>query len=282
MVTYLDGILAAHRARAAAERPTSGQAWEEMLARARAGPSCRDFTGSLSRPGLSVIAEIKRRSPSKGDLAPNLDPAHLAGEYERGGAAALSVLTDAEFFGGSPADLAAARNAVDLPVLRKDFTISQGDICAARLMGADAVLLIVAALSRGELGDFLALVADIGLAGLVEVHDEAELGLALDAGATLIGVNQRDLATFEVDQDRAARLCGLIPNGVIKVAESGLSGPDEAGRLYRLGYDAVLVGESLVRAPRPARAVADLVEAAKGDGAPGGAVSIGHQEAPCL
>lgn len=276
MVTYLDGILAAHRARAATERPTVGREWEEMLARARAGPACRDFTGALSSPGLAVIAEIKRRSPSRGDLAPNLDPGRLAGEYERGGAAALSVLTDAEFFGGSPDDLVAARNRVGLPVLRKDFTVSQGDICAARLMGADAVLLIVAALSREELGDFLALACDVGLAALVEVHDEAELELALDADAGLIGVNQRDLVTFEVDQDRAARLCGLIPSGVIKVAESGLSRPDEARRLYHLGYDAVLVGESLVTASQPVSAVADFVEAAKG-----GAQIMRRREAPC-
>ena len=160
---------------------------------------------------LAVIAEVKRRSPSKGPLDAGLDPAAVAADYEAGGAACVSVLTDEEFFGGSPADLAAARSACGLPVLRKDFTVSRADVCDARLMGADAVLLIVAALSDDELSSFLGLAQELSLDALVEVHDEAELERALDAGAELVGVNQRDLTTFAVDPERAARLVGGDP-----------------------------------------------------------------------
>ena len=234
-----------------------------MVARAKRCPPARDFALALSRPGLSVIGEIKRRSPSKGDLAPDLDPARLSRAYAAGGAAAISVLTDKDFFGGSPADLESVRNSVELPVLRKDFTVSSTDLCVARWMGADAVLLIVAALRGTELAEFVALAGDLGLAAVVEVHDEAELSTALAARAEVIGVNQRDLSTFEIDPSRAARLCPLIPAGVIKVAESGLSDPHEAGRLYQLGYDAVLVGESLVTSADPTAAVASFVEAGR-------------------
>jgi len=207
---------------------------------------------------VAVISEVKRRSPSKGDLHPDLDPAALARKYELGGASCLSVLTDPEWFGGSVEDLRDARAAVELPVLRKDFTVSARDIADARIMGADCVLLIVAALDQPELVDFHALAADLRLSVLVEVHDEAELERAMTAGARMIGVNQRDLVTFEVDQQRAVRVGEAIPAGVVKVAESGIRGRTDAEALVRAGYDALLVGETLVKSGDPTRAVAEL------------------------
>ncbi len=195
-----------------------------------------------------MVAEVKRRSPSKGALDAGLDPAQVARDYEAGGAACVSVLTDEEFFAGSPGDLAAARSACGLPVLRKDFTVSPGDICDARLMGADAILLIMAALSDEELSTFLSLAQELTLDALVEVHDEAELERALDAGAELVGVNQRDLTTFSVDTQRAERLVQQIPPEVVAVAESGIQDEDDVRRLADVGYQAVLVGESLIRA----------------------------------
>ena len=168
-----------------------------------------------------MIAEIKRRSPAKGDLNRHLDAAELAATYEQGGASCLSVLTDEEFFGGSVADLEAAREATSLPVLRKDFTVDPRDVVDARLMGADAVLLIAAVLDPFELVEMHQLACEVGLDVLVEVHDEPELEEALNAGATLVGVNQRDLVSFEVDHDRALRMASAIPDTVVKVAESG-------------------------------------------------------------
>ena len=205
-----------------------------------------------------MVAEVKRRSPSKGDLDPGLDPAQLAGRYAEGGATCLSVLTDVEFFGGSAEDLVAARHACTLPVLRKDFTLAPGDVYDARLMGADAVLLIAAALDDAMLAELHALSVAIGLDALVEVHDEDELARALGIGARLVGVNQRDLTTFEVDHERARRLAGSIPAGVVAVAESGVRDAEDARRLADAGYDAVLVGETLVRSPDRAAAVAGL------------------------
>ena len=298
MATYLDRILASHRAADAADRrPLAG-----LLEAARNCPPARGFRAALTLPagrdgtarstlsvpgpgpgaggggmpagaapgaggmpagaapdlGVAVIAEIKRRSPSKGDLAPDLDPGVLAKAYQAGGATCLSVLTDSEFFGGSVDDLVEAAGATGLPVLRKDFTVGPRDVCDARLMGADAVLLIAAALSLSELPELLALALDLGLDALVEVHDELELRRALAAGATLIGVNQRDLTTFEVDTRRAERVVGAIPDGVVKVAESGIRGPGDARRLGRAGFDAILVGESLVRSGDPTTAVREL------------------------
>jgi indole-3-glycerol phosphate synthase len=227
-----------------------------LVAEARAQSLPRGFAAALrDAEGLAVIAEVKRRSPSKGDLAADLDPAALAQAYEQGGATCLSVLTDAEFFGGSPDDLRAARAATRLPVLRKDFTVSPADVCDARIMGADAVLLIAAALDDDELADLHTLALDIGLDALVEVHDEAELDRALAAGAHLVGVNQRDLVTFEVDDERAVRVGAAIPPTVVRVAESGVRGPDDAAALADAGFDAVLVGELLVTSGDPAAAV---------------------------
>jgi indole-3-glycerol phosphate synthase len=207
---------------------------------------------------VAVIAEVKRRSPSKGALAPDLDPASLASSYAAGGAACLSVLTDADFFGGSPSDLASARAACDLPVLRKDFSVDERDVLDARLMGADCVLLIVAALDDAELCAFHALADEIGLDALVEIHDEGELERAMAVGASLVGVNQRDLVTFEVDTARAVRMAPLMPAGVVRVAESGIAGPSDAAVLAEAGYHAVLVGESLVMHGTPAEAVEAL------------------------
>ena len=207
---------------------------------------------------IAVISEIKRRSPSKGDLAPGLDPVGLAQQYERGGAVCLSVLTDVDFFGGSIEDLVAARAACTLPVLRKDFTVSARDVCDARIMGADCVLLIAAALDQAELESFLKLAHAIGFDALVEIHDEAELDRAVAAGADLIGVNQRDLVTFAVDTDRAVRMAPQMPTGVVRVAESGITGPADAAVLAGAGYHAVLVGEHLVTSGDPEGGVAAL------------------------
>jgi len=204
---------------------------------------------------MGLIAEVKRRSPSKGELAPDLVPAVLAKAYAEGGADCLSVLTDVEFFGGSADDLTEARAACDLPVLRKDFTVGEADVYDARAMGADAVLLIVAALSQPELSLLRQLANELEMAALVEVHDEEELQRALDAGAKMVGVNQRDLRTFEVDTARAERLAAAMPPGVVKVAESGIRDAADVSRLAASGYDAILVGESLVTSPDPATAV---------------------------
>jgi indole-3-glycerol phosphate synthase len=246
----LEEIVAFHR-RAAAEETRDVT---ELVERARGTPAPRDFRAALSVPGLSVIAEIKRRSPSRGDLARALDPALVAKAYAEGGAAALSVLTDTNYFAGSTDDLAAARAACDLPVLRKDFTVDARDLADARLMGADAVLLIVAALTDEELVRFLAFAADLSLAALVEVHDEGELERALAAGADLIGVNQRDLRSFSVDRGRAVRLRDRIPPGVVTVAESGIRTRADVPA----GFDAILVGESLVTSPDPTAALRSL------------------------
>jgi indole-3-glycerol phosphate synthase len=254
--TYLDKILDRHRSVAAGDH----RSVEALLDEARQMPPTRGFRTALAgRTTLGVIAEIKRRSPSKGDLNAGLDPADMARTYERGGAACLSVLTDVEHFGGSVADLQAARAACALPVLRKDFTVSERDVLDARIMGADCVLLIAAALDLAQLVAFHALATEIDLDVLVEIHDERELEHALEADATLIGVNQRDLVTFQVDHERAVRMAGVIPGRAVKVAESGVRGGDDARSLRAAGYQAVLVGETLVTSDDPAAAIAELM-----------------------
>ena len=243
--TYLDRIVEWHRERAAGDRRNLN----DLLDEARSQPPTRGFRRSLDREGgarLAVIAEIKRRSPSKGDLNPGLEPAEIGQIYESCGATCMSVLTDTNFFGGSVDDLRQARNACGLPVIRKDFTVDPRDVCDARIMGADCVLLIAAALSPSELGELYGFAVDLELDVLVEIHDEDELGVAVELGATLVGVNQRDLVTFRVDHERAVRMAGLMPPGVVRVAESGVRGADDAASLRRAGYHAVLVGESLV------------------------------------
>jgi len=255
MPTYLGDILTSHRARAEADHRDP----DELAVQAAAVPPPRDFAAALRGSGLACIAEVKRRSPSKGDLDIDLAPDLVAKEYVSGGAACLSVLTDGPHFGGSPEDLALARTASGLPTLRKDFTVQENDVVDARLMGADAVLLIVAALDDEELARFHARALSLGLSALVEVHDEAELDRALRAGAQLIGVNQRDLHTFNVDQDRACALAARVPVDVVAVAESGIRDSDDARRLADAGYNAILVGETLVRAPDRAAALRGLI-----------------------
>jgi indole-3-glycerol phosphate synthase len=255
MAKYLDAIIAAHRATAARDE----RSLDDLLADAQALPPSRGFAAALAGADtLAVISEIKRRSPSKGDLCPDLVPEDLASAYETGGASALSVLTDAAFFGGSADDLMRARRACSLPVLRKDFTVDARDVVDARLMGADAVLLIVAALTDDELRRFHALAVELGLDALVEVHDAAELDRAVAAGAGVIGVNQRDLTTFTVDRELAAKLRPSMPAGAVTVAESGVRDRTDAEALAAAGYDAVLVGESLVTSADPRATLAEL------------------------
>jgi indole-3-glycerol phosphate synthase len=218
----------------------------------------RDFPRALRGERVAVIAEIKRASPSKGLLAPHLDPAATARRYEEGGASAISVLTDQRFFAGSLADLAQARAAVGLPLLRKDFVIDEYQVYESRAAGADAILLIVAGLADGQLGDLLGAARELGLACLVETHDEGELRRALACGARLVGVNSRDLRTFTVDLGTVERLAGLVPSDRTLVAESGIGGRADVERLAAAGVDAVLVGETVVKADDPATLLRDL------------------------
>jgi indole-3-glycerol phosphate synthase len=207
---------------------------------------------------MAVIGEVKRRSPSKGELFADLDPAVLARQYAEGGASCLSVLTDVDWFGGSVADLQTARGAVTLPTLRKDFTVHRHDVLDARIMGADCVLLIAAALDDRELDEFHSLAIEVGLDALVEIHDERELERALAVDAVLIGVNQRDLVTFEVDTARAVRMAAEIPSTVVRVAESGVRDAADVRALGDAGYHAVLVGETLVTHHDPVAGVREL------------------------
>ena len=266
MTTYLDGILESHRAAAADD----SRSLDVLIEQTADLPSARGFAKAIrSAPGLGVIAEVKRRSPSKGDLNLGLDPAELSAAYAAGGAACCSVLTDVEYFGGSVADLQTVRAAVDIPILRKDFTVSAHDVVDARIMGADCVLLIVAALDDVELSDFYSLATEIGLDALIEVHDEAEaeramaIGGGADFGAKMVGVNQRDLMTFEVDVQRAKRVASSLPVDVVRIAESGITGPADIPDLVGAGFEAVLVGESLVKHDGPTEGVKSLIEAAE-------------------
>ena len=207
---------------------------------------------------VRVIAEIKRASPSRGELSPDMDPARQARAYRDGGAAALSVLTEPRFFRGSAEDLSAAARATDLPVLRKDFLVNPLQVTESVEMGADAVLLITEILPGEQLAEMLAAARAAGLDPLVEIHADEDLDRALEAGADLIGVNHRDLRTFEIDRARAERLAPRFPGGVVRVAESGVASPSDARRLSRAGYHAILVGEHLVRSADPARSLAEL------------------------
>jgi indole-3-glycerol phosphate synthase len=231
----------------------------ERLAADAAAPL--DAEAALRRPGLALIAEVKRSSPSKGALADIPDPAALAADYEAGGATAVSVLTERRRFGGSLADLDAVRKAVRIPVLRKDFMIDDYQLHEARAHGADIVLLIVAALAQPDLVRMQALARELGMTALVEVHDEDEVTRAIDAGASVIGVNARNLKTLAVDPDTFGRLAPLIPGDCVRVAESGIGSPADAARYAAQGADAVLVGEALVRDGDPRRAAAELIRA---------------------
>jgi len=233
-----------------------------LLARARSSPPPRDFVGALRRaPVPAVIAEVKRASPSAGPIAER-DPAERARAYEAGGAAALSVLTEPRHFGGSLADLRAARWAASLPVLRKDFLVHPSQLIESRAAGADAVLLIAAALADDELSALLAVARDLGLGVLLEAHAEEDLERALATGAEVVGVNARDLETLEVDGERAMRLLARVPGDRIAVLESGISRPEQAARAAAAGARALLVGEALMRAEDPAALIRALRGAA--------------------
>ena len=224
-------------------------------------PPALDGAAVLRQPGVAVIAEVKRSSPSKGALAAIADPAGLAADYEAGGASVISVLTEQRRFGGSLADLDAVRARVDVPVLRKDFVVSSYQLWEGRAHGADLALLVVAALEQEALVSLVERTESLGMTPLVEVHDEQELERALDAGARVVGVNARDLKTLEVDRGVFARLAPHIPDGVVKIAESGVRGPHDLLAYAASGADAVLVGEGVVTGGDPRAAVAELVTA---------------------
>jgi len=258
--SVLDSIVAGVRADMAEREALVSFA--EIKKRSLAAPSPKDVIAALKNPPVvAVIAEVKRRSPSKGSLATIPDPAELAAAYAEGGARIISVLTEQRRFGGSLADLAAVRAAVDIPVLRKDFIVSPYQVHEARAYGADLVLLIVAALEQNVLDALLDRVESLGMTALVEVHTEEEADRALEAGAKLIGVNARNLHTLEVDRSTFGRIAPGLPSGVLKVAESGVRGPGDLITYAGWGADAVLVGEGLVTSGDPRAAVSMLVAA---------------------
>jgi indole-3-glycerol phosphate synthase len=258
-VTVLDEILAGVRADLAAREALTPLA--DVKAAALDARPALDALAALRAPGVGVIAEVKRRSPSKGDLAEIPDPAHLAVQYAAGGARVISVLTEGRRFGGSQADLDAVRAVVDVPVLCKDFVVTSYQVHEARAHGADVVLLIVAALEQNALVGLRERIESLGMTALVEVHTEAEADRALDAGAAVIGVNARDLTTLQVDRSTFERIAPGLPSGIVKVAESGVRGPHDLIGYAAAGADAVLVGEGLVTAGDARQAVADLVTA---------------------
>jgi indole-3-glycerol phosphate synthase len=259
-VTILAEILDAKRGEVAAAKARVAPAALAGRAEAAAEPT-RGFRRTLAAaPAPAVVAELKRRSPSRGEIRPDFDPVACAREYAAGGAAALSVLTDERYFGGRLEYLAAVRAAVRLPLLRKDFVIDAYQVDEARVAGADAVLLIVAALDAPALAALSARARALGLDALVEVHDERELDAALAAGADLVGVNNRDLRTFVTDLAVTERLAPRLPPSVLLVAESGIAGPADVSRLARAGARAFLVGESLMREPDPGKALRRLRE----------------------
>jgi len=259
MSSVLDEIIAGVREDVA--RREAAVPMEDIKQQALAAPPARDALAALRAPGVGVIAEVKRRSPSKGSLALIDDPAALAGRYQAGGARMISVLTEERRFGGSLADLDAVRAAVQIPVLRKDFVVGSYQVHEARAHGADAVLLIVAALEQNVLIGLRERIESLGMTALVEVHTEDEASRALDAGARVIGVNARDLKTLDVDRSTFERIAPGLPSGVVKIAESGVRGPLDLIEYAAGGADAVLVGESLVTGADPRQAVADLVTA---------------------
>lgn len=258
--TYLEDIVAHHRARALRDT----RRWQDRMGEVRyEGPTMLESLQRADGSNVKVIAEVKRRSPSKGWINEDLDPAALALEYQRGGASAISVLTDEEFFGGSTDDLVAVHQTVSLPLLRKDFTVSANDVLDAAAMGASTVLLIVAALGDEELELFLRVAGESGLDALVEVHDVDEARRAVDAGSRIIGVNQRDLRSFEVSADRASVVISSLPSSVVTVAESGLTSVGDVERCAAVGFDAVLVGENFVRSAAPAQDVRSFASVAR-------------------
>jgi len=251
-------ILARIVARKREELATAGRAPDELAARAERIQR-RDFRDAIARNSPAIIAEIKKASPSKGILAKDFRPVRIARDYEQGGAAALSVLTDRDFFQGSLADLECARAAVKLPVLRKDFTLEEYHVLEAAASGADAVLLIAALLEERRIRDLRESAARWGMAALVEVHDERELDRAVGAGAEIVGVNNRNLTNFQVTLETSLRLAERIPADAVRVSESGIHSADDVERLRAAGYHAFLVGEHLMQAENPAAALRALV-----------------------
>ena len=255
----LPGILAEivekKRGEVAALRPQANR----LEAAVGNSPVVRDFLGGITAyEHVSLIAECKRRSPGAGLIRPDLEMETVSRLYEQGGAAALSVLTDAPYFGGSLEDLRVARETTNLPILRKDFTLDPLQILEARVAGADAVLLIVRILDDEVLQRLIAEAEALGMVALVEVHDERELKRALEVGAGIIGINNRDLATFTTDLDTTIRLLERVPEDIVVVSESGIRVPEDVDRLGGVGVDAVLVGESLLRSPDPGVAAQEL------------------------
>lgn len=260
--TFLDRIVA-HKRREVAERRAGRPLAEvERIARAQAAPV--DFAAALAEPGMRLIAEVKGRSPSKGTLIEPFEPAAIAADYLTAGADAISVLTDEAFFGGGLDDLRAVKGLAAAavpprPILRKDFLLDRYQVAEARAAGADAILLIVAMLDDAALRDLHAAAREWGMAALVEVHDERELARAVAAGATIVGINNRNLHTFEVDLATTERLAPLAPSGTIVVGESGIGGAADVRRLAGAGVDAILVGESLVKAADRGAAIRALL-----------------------
>ncbi len=252
MTSILDTILTDTRARAARLDARAVRERAERQVRPRS------FLDALIRPGLGVVAEVKRRSPSRGAIDLGLDPALQARRYTAGGAVAISVLTEPVHFGGSDADLEAVAAATGRPILRKDFTVDEAQVWEARALGAAAVLLIVAAVTPRELRRFLDVADNAHVDAIVEVHSADEARAALEAGARIIGVNNRDLATFEVDLAVAESIAPLLYGCDARVAESGIWSPEDAQRMGDAGYDAVLVGEALVRSADPGSLIAEF------------------------
>jgi indole-3-glycerol phosphate synthase len=255
MSTVLDSIVAGVLEDVAA-RAVPMSELREKLAEA---PQVRDAYAALAAPGMQIIAEVKRSSPSKGALAPIGDPAALALSYETAGAAVISVLTEGRRFGGSSADLLAVRNSVKIPVLRKDFIVTEFQVVESRVLGADLLLLIVAALTDSQLRDFHQMAHELGMSVLVEVHDEAEMQRAIDIDSRIIGVNARNLKTLEIHEEAFAKLLPLAPSDVVKVAESGISHREQVVSAELSGAKVILVGETLVRAGDPAMAINTLL-----------------------
>lgn len=255
----LEAIVAATRTRVAAAREREAEPMLERRAMAHS-PNGVEFTARLSRGGsINVIAECKRRSPSRGVLRAAYDPVEIARSYERGGAAAISVLTEPGFFDGSIEHLAAVRQAVRVPLLRKDFIVDAYQLLEARAAGADAILLIVAALDDRSLAALAEQAKTLQLAALVEVHDRDECRRALDAGAAIIGVNNRNLRTLKVDLDASREIAALLPSSVIGISESGLKTPADLQAMKALGYQAFLMGERFMIEPDPGAALAGLI-----------------------
>lgn len=262
MATVLDDIIAGVREDLAAREQQVPL--DVLKERAAAQPSARDARAALAlgrTQGVRLISEVKRSSPSKGALALIADPAGLAADYEAGGASVISVLTEQRRFGGSLADLDAVRARVDIPILRKDFTVSPYQIWEARAHGADVILLIVAALTQDELVSYRERTESLGMTALVEVHDVEEAKRALDAGASVIGVNNRNLKTLEVNRRTFGEVAATLPERVVRVAESGIRGPHDVMDLVRAGADACLVGEALVTGDSPRDAVSAMLAA---------------------